>query len=367
MSTINSILNLEKYKSEIISFLNDLVAIDASEIEKEIINRIKEEMLKVGFDKITIDPFGNILGFIGKGEKIIAIDAYVDDIKKTNDNLIFDNEEIILNDDATHKLGIVTAVYTAKAFQELGFDKQFCLVVVGSISKNKCPGLSWQYILEEDKIKPEFVLLTDPTNGNINLGHLGKIKYRVVVKGMDNSTKYLKQIIEEIKERKNRFHKDEFFGIVEINISEIFKKENTDCCWVIVEEQLAINESFQTVINEINNLPTVKLTNAKVAICDYEKASYTGLVYPSKTTYPSWFMNKDNKLVQAATKAYSNTYDSQPHFSKWNNITNGSTIAGKHNINTIGFSVENNHKKIKIRDICRVIDIYLNTILIYFS
>ena len=42
------------------------------------IRRIKEEMEKVGFDRVEIDKMGNVLGFIGNGPRIIAFDAHID-------------------------------------------------------------------------------------------------------------------------------------------------------------------------------------------------------------------------------------------------------------------------------------------------
>lgn len=33
-------------------------------------------MMKVGFDKIEVDPMGNLLGYIGTGNHLIAMDAH---------------------------------------------------------------------------------------------------------------------------------------------------------------------------------------------------------------------------------------------------------------------------------------------------
>lgn len=46
-------------------FLRDMVAIPSESCdEKRVVHRIKEEMEKVGFDKVEIDPMGNVLGYI---------------------------------------------------------------------------------------------------------------------------------------------------------------------------------------------------------------------------------------------------------------------------------------------------------------
>ena len=69
----------EEYKRDMTRFLRDMIAIPSeSGNEKEVILRIKEEMEKVGFDRVEIDPMGNILGYIGSGKHLIAMDAHID-------------------------------------------------------------------------------------------------------------------------------------------------------------------------------------------------------------------------------------------------------------------------------------------------
>ena len=70
-----------EYLPKMSEFLRDLIAIPGeSAEEKEVIRRIKKEMLDLDFDEVEIDPMGNILGFMGDGEKIIAYDAHIDTV-----------------------------------------------------------------------------------------------------------------------------------------------------------------------------------------------------------------------------------------------------------------------------------------------
>ena len=71
----------EKYAPEMTQFLRDMVAIPSESCqEKEVVLRIKKEMEKVGFDEIIIDKMGNILGRIGNGKRVIAMDAHIDTV-----------------------------------------------------------------------------------------------------------------------------------------------------------------------------------------------------------------------------------------------------------------------------------------------
>ena len=71
----------KKYEPEMVRFLRELIAIPSESCQEgRVIQHIKQEMLRVGFDEITIDPMGNIVGRIGNGKTILAIDAHVDTV-----------------------------------------------------------------------------------------------------------------------------------------------------------------------------------------------------------------------------------------------------------------------------------------------
>ena len=59
----------EGYREDMVKFLRDLVKIPGESAEEgNKIARAKAEMEKLGFDKIDIDPQGNLLGYMGSGE-----------------------------------------------------------------------------------------------------------------------------------------------------------------------------------------------------------------------------------------------------------------------------------------------------------
>ena len=62
----------QSYRAEMSQFLRDMIRIPSESChEREVVLRIKEEMEKVGFDKVVIDPMGNIEGYIGHGKHVI--------------------------------------------------------------------------------------------------------------------------------------------------------------------------------------------------------------------------------------------------------------------------------------------------------
>ncbi len=54
--------------------------------EKEVVACIKAEMEKLNFDKVEVDGLGNVIGWMGEGDKIIAIDSHIDTVGIGNIN-----------------------------------------------------------------------------------------------------------------------------------------------------------------------------------------------------------------------------------------------------------------------------------------
>ncbi len=49
-------------------------------MRKEVVACIKAEMEKLNFDKVEVDGLGNVIGWMGDGEKIIAFDSHIDTV-----------------------------------------------------------------------------------------------------------------------------------------------------------------------------------------------------------------------------------------------------------------------------------------------
>ena len=71
----------QNYQKDMTKFLREIVKNPGESCdEKAHIERIAEEMRNLGFDKVEIDPMGNVLGFMGTGETLIGFDAHIDTV-----------------------------------------------------------------------------------------------------------------------------------------------------------------------------------------------------------------------------------------------------------------------------------------------
>jgi putative aminopeptidase FrvX len=71
----------EGYRADMSRFLRELIALPGESCEEEKKARhIKAEMEKLGYDKAEFDGLGNVYGWIGDGDRIIALDAHIDNV-----------------------------------------------------------------------------------------------------------------------------------------------------------------------------------------------------------------------------------------------------------------------------------------------
>ena len=69
----------EKYGNYTAGNLSRLIKIKSlSTREKDVQLELKRQMEEAGFDEVFIDGLGNVIGRIGNGKKILAIDGHMD-------------------------------------------------------------------------------------------------------------------------------------------------------------------------------------------------------------------------------------------------------------------------------------------------
>lgn len=351
----------KSYERDMSKFLRDLIAIPGESCgEEKVVKRIVQEMEKLGFDKVEVDPMGNVLGYMGSGEKLIAYDGHVDTVgigEPSNWNFDpyegYETDTEIGGRGASDQLGgVVSAVYGAKIMKDLGLlSDKYTVLVTGTVQEEDCDGLCWQYIIEENKVRPEFVVITEPTDGNIYRGQRGRMEIRVEVKGIschgsapergENAIYKMSDILQEVRELNNHLHEDPFLGKGTLTVSEIFYNSPSRCavadmCAISVDRRLTDGETYQKALEEIRDLPFVKKYNAEVIMYKYERPSYTGLVYPTDCYFPTWVIPEEHPATKAMVEAYKGMYGN-PIVDKWTFSTNGVSIMGRYGIPCIGF------------------------------
>jgi putative selenium metabolism hydrolase len=351
----------ERYRADMTRFLRDMIAIPSESCdEKNVILRIRREMEQVGFDRVEIDPMGNLLGYIGRGPHLIAMDAHIDTVGVGNiRNWTFDpyqgmeTDELIGGRGASDQEGGMAAmVHAGRIIKDLALEDDYTLLVTGTVQEEDCDGLCWQYLIEQSNIRPEFVISTEPTDCRIYRGQRGRMEIRIDVHGVschgsapergDNAIFKMAPILIELQELAKHLGDDEFLGKGTLTVSEIFFTSPSRCavadsCAVSIDRRLTWGETWEGALEEIRALPAVQAAGAAVSMYRYDRPSYTGLVYPIECYFPTWKTPEDHIAVRTLARAYEGLFNAPPVIDKWTFSTNGVSIMGRHGIPVVGF------------------------------
>ena len=389
----------EGYETDMTKFLRDLVHYPGESCgEHEHIQCIRREMEKLGFDKVVIDGMGNVLGYMGTGETLIGFDAHIDTVGIGNKaNWTFDpydgyetDTEIGGRGTSDQMGGIVSAVYGAKIMKDAGLlSGKYTVLVTGTVQEEDCDGLCWQYIINEDKVRPAFVVSTEPTDGGIYRGQRGRMEIRVDVKGVschgsapergDNAIYKMADILQNVRalnenaadatdiqglakmldEKHNaQWQEAQFLGRGTITASEIFFTSPSRCavadsCAVSLDRRMTAGETWESCLDEIRALPAVQKygKDVTVSMYQYDRPSYTGCVYPIECYFPTWVIPEEHAVTKAMQTVYTALYGNKrigaaptvamraarPLTDKWTFSTNGVSIMGRNGIPCIGF------------------------------
>jgi len=353
----------EKYRDYTAQNLSELVKIKSlSTFEKDVQTELKRQMLEAGFDEVKTDGLGNVIGRIGSGKKILAIDGHMDTVDLGNiDNWSFDPLGGEIKDGFVHGRGSVdqkggpAAFVTAgRILKELKFDRDITVLFVGSVIEEDCDGLCWKYIVEEDKIKPDFVISTEPTNLNVYRGQRGRMEMEVHFYGVSshgsapergkNAIYMASKVALEIEKLNERLLSDDFLGKGSITISEFISKSPSLCAVsdyarIHIDRRLTTGETKESALNEIEEL--IKGYKANVELLNYVAKAYTGYEYGMEKYYPTWTVPVEHELIRRGVKTYKDLFGKVPGVDKWTFSTNGIMTCGVYGIPTIGFGPGN--------------------------
>lgn len=346
---------------DLLQFLRDIISIPSiCGNEEPVIRRIKQEMEKIGYDKIWIDPMGNLFGQIGSGNRLLAFDGHCDTVDVGNpDNWKVDpfkgdsrNGIIYGRGAADQKGGLASAIYAGKILKTIKTPEDLSFLVVASVLEEGFEGLSWKYIIKENKILPQAVILTEPSNMTIKIGQRGRMEMKLKTKGIschgsapergENAIYKIAPIVKDVEQLNKNLSSDSILGKGSIVVTDIRSSTPSLCAvpdsaTIHLDRRLTAGENLETSLQEINNLDSVKGMQVTLSVPEYTAKSYTGYSAQVKAYLPMWLMEQSHPLAQTAIKTYQTQFGEEIDVGTWMFSTNGVATKGVFDIPTIGF------------------------------
>lgn len=371
------------------SFLQELVRIPSlSTHEEAVATRLAAEMQRVGFADVWTDRVGNVIGRVGAGSgPKLLLNGHMDVVDVGDparwthppyDGVIEDGV-LYGRGSCDMKGGLAAMVYAVGALVDAGVQLAGDLYLVGVVQEEPCEGLAMRVLVEEEQIRPDYVVIGEPSNLQIRVGHRGRVEMKVQVRGRaahasaptlgNNAIHNAARLIFGIELLAPRMANDAFLGQGTVAVTEIESEAASrnavpDCCRFYLDRRLTLGETERKALAEIQHIINTEEVDAEVSVTEYTAASYTGYDCRVRNVFPAWAMPQDHPLVEATVRTVRETLGYRPRLGRWSFSTDGTYTAGVADIPTVGFGPGEEHyahtqdEQIRLNDVVDAARVY---------
>lgn len=371
---------------DIVSFLRRMIAIPAESLqEKERCELVKAEYEKLGFDEVFFDGLGTVVARIGNGPFKILMDGHIDCVG-VGDPASWDYDPFrgkeengeVWGRGAVDELPAIAAMaYGARLAMDRGFPEGVTLYLSASVMEEDCDGHCMLHLIEKEGIKPDVVVLGEPTDLDIYRGHRGRMEATITTHGRSahgahahrgiNALYKMAPIILDVEKLNENLAHDEFLGSGSIIVSHIEVDTPSlnavpDRATITLDRRMTVGETVETVLAELRALP--HLGDAEVELLHYDETSWTGAQATQEKYFPTWVLEESHPLVQGAEEAAAAVLDERPAISRWHFSTNGVATMGRLGIPSIGFApgleelAHTTEEHVKVEDLVKAAAVY---------
>ncbi len=344
---INQLQEIQKRvnasREEIIQFMLEICEIPSMDSKiGPVGERVQAEMKKLGFDEVRFDKMGNTIGRIGNGERVIVYDSHIDTVGVGDPSMWgwdpfkgkIENGVLYARGACDEKASTPGMIYGLAMARDLGLLDGWTAYYFGNMEE-WCDGIAPNTFVEVDpKIKPDFVVIGEPTKMLTYRGHKGRLEMKITSKGRsahaasnhlgDNAIYKLLPIIAGIRDLEPQLGDHEFLV--------------PDEAVIFIDRRMTFGETKEQVRAQVEALiPKEHKDSIKLEELFYDEPSYTGFVFPVDKYFPAWALEENHPLVRAGQLAREQIGLPAAPSGKWNFSTNGIYWAGKAGIPSIGF------------------------------
>ncbi len=348
--------------SSCIEFLRDLVTLPSpSRGERLACERVAKEMDDLGFRDVHTDPLGNVLGRVGSGPRVLAVDAHVDTVGITNPTRwrhdpfrgVVAGGILYGRGASDQKGGLAAAVHGVAIAARLGLPADATVWVTATVNGEDCVGQAWQFILNESSLAPEVVVIAMPSHLGVCHGQRGRMEVEITTSGVSthgsqpdrgiNAIYRMTSIVDEVE----RLHgslsiSHPVLGRGSAAVTSITSRSPSltavpDECTIHIDRRLTIGETAEGALVELENLDAVRRADGEVRLLHYDEPSWRGFSYPTRKVFPAWETPEDSRSVRSAIATARRVLGREPRLTRSAFSSHGCATAGIFGIPTVGF------------------------------
>jgi putative selenium metabolism hydrolase len=328
--------------------------------EGDVLRVIEEYCRGYNFDEVRFDGLGNLVCRVGSGERAIAFDAHIDTVMVGDESQWksdpFSGEVrdgwLYGRGASDQKGGAASMITAGRILKEIGYTGPYAVYFTFTIFEEDCDGMCWRYLVEEEGLKPEFAVSTEPTSCRLYRGHRGRMEMKVHFKGVsahgsapergENAAYKAARTAIALERLNEELEPDEgnFLGKGTIVVSQVTANGPSQCAvpdqaMLYLDRRLTWGETKELAVEQVREAGGADVASVEVPY--YENTSWKGTTYGQELYFPTWKIEADHPLVRSGVAAYRGLYGKDPVVDKWTFSTNGVAICGKYGIPLIGF------------------------------
>ena len=349
-------------RTSLAAFLRDMVQIPSPSTQESIVaERIVAEMKRLGLRDVRLDRMGNVIGWIGPGHgPTLMLNSHMDTVR-VSDPLAWNHDPFgaEISDGLLYgigacdmKSGLAAMLYGAKLLREAGVALNGDVVVACVAQEEPCEGLGSRVLIEEEEIRPDWVVLGEPTNMDVCRGQRGRLEMRLVVHGRsahaaspdlgDNAIYTAARLVFGLELLAGQLGNDDFLGPGTLAVTQVASRASSRNaipahCELIIDRRLTLGENETKALAEIQRVIAREGVQAEIEVTEYQATSHTGYACHAREFYPAWVMAEDHPLITSTVRAVRAQLKHRPRINRWDFSTEGVYTAGVAGIPTVGF------------------------------
>lgn len=348
--------------------------------EREVAFLVEEKMKDLGYDEVTVDSVGNVLGRIGNGAKILMFDSHMDTVTVNNLNewehdpfgAAIENGRIYGRGACDMKCALAASVYGGYIAKEISIPDDVTVLVSASCMEEDYDGEAVRLMLKERNLRPDAVIICEPTSLKIATGHRGRTSIEINVKGTPchasnpnngvNPVYLMTDIIRNIMKFSDDLDYQDGQDNGSVALTNIYcntasNNSVPNDATIVLDRRLANGESEESISLEMNRL--LEGTEGSWKFMDIPGKSWTETDFMFHSFLPAWNISSDHSLVKGAISAFKEIKEQDPVLYQMGASTNAVVTAGLLHIPTIIFgpgNMEQAHATDEYCDIQMMVD-----------
>lgn len=331
---------------------------------------LRQEMERLGYDEITTDAYGNVIGCI-RGDRPgprVLLDGHIDTVPvEEPERWSFDPFGGEIRDDrvcgrgASDMKGAVAAMTCAAAAFAENCGRHFPgeIYVAGVVYEELYEGVSARLISK--LVKPDYVIIGEASNLNLKIGQRGRAELVLQTLGKPahsanpekgiNAVKKMMKLLAALEDYVPEEQPELGKGIMELTdiISVPYPGASVvpERCTATFDRRLLVGETPQSVLQPLQAWLDALCAadpelHATLSLREETKLCYTGNPIHAQRFFPGWYFSPELPFVKESFAALQ-TLGTRPRLTTYSFCTNGSHYAGELGIPTLGFgpSLEN--------------------------